>query len=70
MTKSIKIHVTELGQKYFTIYEVRVSDYNDVMTTYDRCLTKKAAEQSVKFVYDVHQKLYRTAWIKEVIVWC
>lgn len=70
MTKSIKIQVTEDGQKYFTIYEVRVMDYEDVMYTYERCMTKKSAEESVQFVYDVHQKLYRSAWIKEVLVWC
>ena len=70
MTKSIKIQVTELGQKYFTIYEVRVTDYEGSTSTYDRCLRKKDAEESVQFVYDVHQKLYRSAWIKEVIVWC
>ena len=70
MTKSIKIQVTELGQKYFTVYEVRVMDHEGEMHTYERELNKKEAEKDVEFVNEVHKKLYRSAWIKEVVVWC
>ena len=39
MTKQVKIQVTEGGQKYFSIYEVRVKDYTGETHTYDRYLS-------------------------------
>ena len=70
MTKQVKIQVTEGGQKYFSIYEVRVKDYNGETHTYDRYLSKKEADMTIEFIYDTFQKLYKSAWKMEHIVWC
>lgn len=70
MTKSIKIQVTEDGQKYFIVYEVRVKKHDGEVCTYDRFLKKVDAEDAQETVYRFHQKLYKTAWIREQIVWC
>jgi hypothetical protein len=70
MKKQIKVQALENGQNYFTIYEVRVTKNDGETITYDRYLNKKDAEKSVEFVYEVHQNLYKTAWIRESIVWC
>lgn len=70
MTKSVKIQQTESGQKYFTIYEIKAVKHNGEVIIYDRELTKKAAEERVKFVEDTFQKLYKYAFIREQFVWC
>ena len=70
MTKSIKIQVTDSGLKYFTIYEVRVKDFEGNVHTYERTLNKKEAEKDVDFVYKVHKDLYESAWVIDQMVWC
>lgn len=71
MTKQIKIQTTtELGQKYFFIYEVRAKKLDGEIITVERFLNKKDAEKEVDFVYEQYKDLYNTAWINEQFVWC
>lgn len=70
MKKQVKVQVTEDGQKYFTIYEVRVRKHNGEIFTHHMFLNKKDAEQSKEDVYKIYSENYDLAWIKEQIVWC
>jgi hypothetical protein len=70
MKKQINIKETELGQKYFYIYEIKAVKHDGEVIVYDRELTKKAADKSVEFVERTMTRLYRSAFIREQIVWC
>jgi hypothetical protein len=70
MKKSINIEKTENGIKYFHIYEVKVQKHDGEILIYDRYLNENKAEETAKWVPEVLNNLYATAWVREQIIWC
>ena len=70
MTKQVKIQETELGNKYFHIYEVRAEMRDGKVITDDRYFSEKQAEEEVEKIYKHLHELYTAAWVRKQIVWC
>lgn len=70
MKKSINIQKTKLGQKYFSIFELKTKKHDGEVVVYDRYLTREGAEKDQEFIYDKMDKIYSCAWILEQLVWC
>lgn len=69
MKKSINIQVTESGNKYFYIYEVKAQKLNGEIIVCDRELSEKSAIETAELMTSLSE-LYTSAWVRKQMVWC
>lgn len=69
MKKSINILVTESGNKYFYIYEVKAQKLNGEIIVCERELSEKSASETAELLRNLSE-IYTSAWVRKQMVWC